>query len=162
VRSMAFVTLFVSLLINLLLRVRVPARKSGPLADLRAFTELPYVFFVIGFFFVYWAVYFAFYYVRITPSVVHFLLLIWMKDRQLRLQICLFHFPGFYKPPTLDQCPRYSRSYSSRFHRCALSRPVEYRTADSCVCRHYPVLLARSCAYPRFAICLRRGLRVHG
>ncbi|KAF2184876.1 MFS general substrate transporter [Zopfia rhizophila CBS 207.26] len=63
VRSMAFVTLFISLLINLLLRVRVPARKSGTLADLSAFTELPYVFFVIGFFLIYWAVYFAFYYI---------------------------------------------------------------------------------------------------
>ncbi|KAI2619632.1 MFS general substrate transporter [Hypoxylon sp. NC1633] len=63
IRSMAFVTLFVSALINLLLRVRVPARKSGPLADLHAFTELPYIFFTIGFFLVYWAVYFAFYYI---------------------------------------------------------------------------------------------------
>lgn len=65
---MAFVTLFVSILINLLLRVRVPARRSGPLADLRAFTELPYIFFCIGFFLIYWAVYFAFYYVRLTLS----------------------------------------------------------------------------------------------
>ncbi|KAI0024310.1 MFS monocarboxylate transporter [Xylariomycetidae sp. FL0641] len=63
IRSMAFVTLFVSVLINLLLRVRVPARKSGPLADLGAFKERPYIFFVLGFFLVYWAVYFAFYYI---------------------------------------------------------------------------------------------------
>ncbi|KAI0536137.1 MFS monocarboxylate transporter [Xylaria digitata] len=63
IRSMAFVTLFISILINLILRVRVPARKSGPIADLRAFTELDYVFFVIGFFLIYWAVYFAFYYI---------------------------------------------------------------------------------------------------
>ncbi|KAI1379380.1 MFS general substrate transporter [Hypoxylon crocopeplum] len=63
IRSMAFVTLFVSVLINLLLRVRVPARRSGPLADLHAFTELPYIFFVVGFFLIYWAVYFAFYYI---------------------------------------------------------------------------------------------------
>ncbi len=67
-RSMAFVTLFVCVLINLLLRVRVPARRSGPLADLDAFKELPYLFFIIGFFLVYWAVYFAFYYVRTPPT----------------------------------------------------------------------------------------------
>jgi hypothetical protein len=63
---MAFVSLFIAIPINLLLRVRIPARKSGPLADLRAFTELPYIFFVIGFFLIYWAVYFVFYHVR-TP-----------------------------------------------------------------------------------------------
>ena len=60
---MGFVSLFVAILINLLLRVRIPPRKSGPLADLKAFTELPYVFFCIGFFLIYWGVYFAFYYV---------------------------------------------------------------------------------------------------
>ncbi|KAI1781346.1 MFS general substrate transporter [Hypoxylon cercidicola] len=63
IRSMAFVTLFVSILINLLLRVRIPARRSGPLADLHAFKELPYIFFCVGFFLIYWAVYFAFYYI---------------------------------------------------------------------------------------------------
>lgn len=63
IRSMAFVTLFVCVLINLLLRVRIPARRSGPIADFHAFTELPYIFFCIGFFLVYWAVYFAFYYI---------------------------------------------------------------------------------------------------
>ncbi|OTA62711.1 MFS general substrate transporter [Hypoxylon sp. EC38] len=62
-RSIAFVTLFVSILINLLLRVRIPPRKSGPLAGLQAFKELPYIFFVMGFFLVYWAVYFEFYYI---------------------------------------------------------------------------------------------------
>lgn len=60
---MAFVTLFVSIIINLLLRVRVPARRSGPLFAFDAFKELSYIFFCVGFFFVYWAVYFAFYYV---------------------------------------------------------------------------------------------------
>ena len=61
---MALVTLVVAIPINLLLRMRVPARKAGPLVDLHAFKELPYVFFTIGFFLIYWAVYFAFYYVR--------------------------------------------------------------------------------------------------
>jgi predicted MFS family arabinose efflux permease len=66
VRSMAFVTLLIAVIINLLLRVRIPPRTSGPLADWRAFTERAYLFFVIGFFLIYWAVYFAFYYVRIV------------------------------------------------------------------------------------------------
>lgn len=68
VRAMAFVTLFVSILINLLVRVRIPPRRSGPLFDFHALKEPAYVFFSIGFFFVYWAVYFAFYYVRTSSS----------------------------------------------------------------------------------------------
>lgn len=63
-RSMAFVTLFISILLNLLVRVRIPARRSGPLFDFHALEEPAYVFFCIGFFLVYWAVYFAFYYAR--------------------------------------------------------------------------------------------------
>lgn len=61
---MGFVTLVVVILINVLLRVRVPPRSSGPLADWKAFTEISYIFFVLGFFLIYWAVYFAFYYVK--------------------------------------------------------------------------------------------------
>ena len=60
---MGFVTMVAALAINLLLRMRVPPRKSGPLADWRAFTEMPYICFAFGFFLIYWAVYFAFYYV---------------------------------------------------------------------------------------------------
>jgi hypothetical protein len=48
--------------------VRIPARKPGPLADLQAFTELPFELYVIGFFIIYWAVYFAFYYISIPTS----------------------------------------------------------------------------------------------
>ena len=64
---MAFVTLVIAVVINLLLRIRVPPRKSGALVDWKAFTEKQYVFFIIGFFLIYWAVYFAFYYVSISP-----------------------------------------------------------------------------------------------
>lgn len=59
---MAFVTLFVSVFINLLLRVRVPDGTSGPLFDFNVFEELFYIFFCVGSFVVYWALYFAFYY----------------------------------------------------------------------------------------------------
>ena len=62
---MGFVTLVVAIAINLLLRMRIPPRRSGPLVEWRAFTELPYIFFVVGFFLIYWAVYFAFYYVSL-------------------------------------------------------------------------------------------------
>lgn len=75
IRSMAFVTLFVSILINLLLRVRVPARTSGPLFDFHAFKELSYILFCVGFFLVYWAVYFAFYYVGVYLYFLHLLFL---------------------------------------------------------------------------------------
>ncbi len=60
---MGFVTLVAAIAINLLIRMRIPPRRLGPIADWRAFTELPYVSFVIGFFLIYWAAYFAFYYV---------------------------------------------------------------------------------------------------
>lgn len=68
IRIMAFVTLFISIIINLLVRVRIPARRAGPLFDFHALKEPAYVFFSIGFFLVYWSVYFAFYYVRIYLS----------------------------------------------------------------------------------------------
>lgn len=61
---MGFVTLVIAIAINSLLRIRIPPRRSGPLADWRAFTDITYLFFVIGFFFTSWAIYFAFYYVR--------------------------------------------------------------------------------------------------
>jgi hypothetical protein len=66
IRSMAFVTIFMSILVNLLVRVCIPARRSGPLFDFHALKEPAYAFFCIGSFFVYWAVYCALYYVRLV------------------------------------------------------------------------------------------------
>jgi hypothetical protein len=95
---MAFVTLFVSIIINLLLRVRVVPRKAGPLLDLRYFKEPSYILFCIGFFLIYWAVYFAFYYVRASISsnlVVYRLTLRW-QDRPLWLHLCILHLAGLH------------------------------------------------------------------
>lgn len=62
-RAIAFVTLIFALAFNLLLRPRVPPRKAGPIIEWRAFSEVPYVSFGLGFFFIYWSGYFVFYYV---------------------------------------------------------------------------------------------------
>ena len=61
---MALVTLVLSGIISLSLRVRIPPRKAGPLVDLAAWKEPSYALYTIGYFLVYWATYFAFYYVR--------------------------------------------------------------------------------------------------
>lgn len=136
-RSMAFVTLFVAIVINLLLRVRIPPRTSGPLLDWRAFTEIPYIFFVLGFFLIYWAVYFAFYYVC-------FPLLSSVNtstdipvDGSLRFQLRQFQFSGLNKHPSHCQRHRYSRPYSTRIHRFPLARSTQHRHSyrSCCCCR---------------------------
>jgi MFS family permease len=51
------------------LRPRVPPRKAGPLVEWAAFTEPPYALFCVGCWLVFFALFFAFYYVRAsTPS----------------------------------------------------------------------------------------------
>ena len=44
------------------MRTRLPPRKSGPFVEWAAFTELPYALFSVAMFLVFWALYFAFYY----------------------------------------------------------------------------------------------------
>lgn len=46
------------------LRRRLPPRTSGPLVEWGAFKEPTYAFMIAGMFFTFWALYFAFYYVR--------------------------------------------------------------------------------------------------
>jgi len=60
---MGFVVLFILIVINLLLRTRLPARKSGPLVEWSAFTEPAYILFTFGVVLLYWALYFAPFYV---------------------------------------------------------------------------------------------------
>ncbi|KAK8206904.1 hypothetical protein M8818_004739 [Zalaria obscura] len=53
-------------------RTRLPPRRSGPVVEWAAFSELPYTFFVAGMFFVFWSIYFAFYYVgNFSRSIIH-------------------------------------------------------------------------------------------
>lgn len=61
-RSMGFVTLACLIMCNILAKPRLPPRRTGPILELAAFSELPYTLFAIGMFLVFWGVYFAFYY----------------------------------------------------------------------------------------------------
>ncbi|KAJ6002516.1 hypothetical protein N7451_005063 [Penicillium sp. IBT 35674x] len=64
VRVMGFVLLFNAGVIMLCVRQRLPPRKSGSLVELKAFADLSYTFFAMGTFFCFWAVYYAYDYVR--------------------------------------------------------------------------------------------------
>ena len=64
VRCAGFVALLFSIVINLLLRPRLPPRKSGPIIEWAAFLEPAYVLFSIGMFLIFWALYFGFFYAR--------------------------------------------------------------------------------------------------
>jgi len=65
---MGFLVLFMLIIINLLLRTRLPPRTSGPLVEWSAFTEPAFLLFTFGVFLLYWALYFAFFYVRLQPQ----------------------------------------------------------------------------------------------
>ncbi|KAK1570247.1 major facilitator superfamily transporter [Colletotrichum navitas] len=62
-RTMGFLILADSIVIFLIARPKAATRKGGPLLELSAFKELPYLLFTIGMFFALLGVYFAYYYV---------------------------------------------------------------------------------------------------
>ncbi|KAF5699213.1 major facilitator superfamily transporter [Fusarium mundagurra] len=62
-RTMGFLILCNSIIIYLIARPKTASRKSGPLVELPAFREPPYLLFSIGMFFALLGVYFAYYYV---------------------------------------------------------------------------------------------------
>ncbi|CAG7556294.1 unnamed protein product [Fusarium equiseti] len=62
VRAMGLVQLVTLIMANLLLRPRIPPRKSGPWVDFASFKEKGYLFFAIGIFFTFWGTFFPFYY----------------------------------------------------------------------------------------------------
>ncbi|KAF4833071.1 Fujikurins efflux protein [Colletotrichum siamense] len=62
-RAMGFLVLFNSVIIFLISRPKETKRSSGPLLELAAFKELPYLLFTIGMFFTLLGAYFAYYYV---------------------------------------------------------------------------------------------------
>ncbi|OAA62217.1 Major facilitator superfamily domain, general substrate transporter [Cordyceps fumosorosea ARSEF 2679] len=64
VRVSAFVALVAAGTALLLLRPRLKPRKSGPLVEWSAFREKPYLFFAIGAFMLYWALFFASFYIN--------------------------------------------------------------------------------------------------
>ena len=63
VRVIGFVMLAVAVFSFVILRTRLPPRKSGPIVEWTAFREPTYILFCIGAFFTFWGLYFAFYYV---------------------------------------------------------------------------------------------------
>ncbi|KAK0517480.1 hypothetical protein JMJ35_000635 [Cladonia borealis] len=63
VRIQAFVMLTISIIALGFLRTRLPPRKSGPIVEWSAFKELSYDLFTIGMFLIFWALYFAIYYI---------------------------------------------------------------------------------------------------
>lgn len=63
VRCAAFVALVMAAIANILLKPYLPPRKAGPLIEWQAFRELPYLFFSLGAFLNFYALYFGFFYV---------------------------------------------------------------------------------------------------
>ena len=63
-RALALVTLACLTTCNILARPRVPPRRTVPILELAAFTEMPYTLFASGMFLIFSGVYFAFYYLR--------------------------------------------------------------------------------------------------
>ncbi|KAJ9667777.1 hypothetical protein H2201_001963 [Coniosporium apollinis] len=63
VRVLGFFTLGAGIPTVVLLKSRLPPRKSGPLVEFSAFKELPYTLFLVGMFLNFWGLFFAFYYV---------------------------------------------------------------------------------------------------
>ncbi|KAI1747347.1 putative monocarboxylate permease [Xylaria castorea] len=64
VQVQGYIALTFAIIINLLLRPRLPPRKSGPLIEWHAFTEPAYLLFTIGVFLIFWALYFCFFYIN--------------------------------------------------------------------------------------------------
>ena len=63
-RVQGLVVLIIAILINILLRPRMPPRKSGPLVEWQAFREPPYSLFTVGLFLIFWALYFGNFYIN--------------------------------------------------------------------------------------------------
>ncbi|KAJ0107220.1 major facilitator superfamily transporter [Diaporthe amygdali] len=64
VRIQAIIALLFAVIILTLLQPRLPSRKAGPIIELRAFLEASYSLFTIGMFFIFLALYFAFFYIN--------------------------------------------------------------------------------------------------
>ncbi|RSM06449.1 hypothetical protein CDV31_009129 [Fusarium ambrosium] len=69
VRCAAFVALTMAIIANIILKPCLPPRRSGPLVEWDAFRELPYLFFSLGAFLNFYALYFGFFYVSHSPFV---------------------------------------------------------------------------------------------
>lgn len=63
VRTLGFISLATLIPCVLFLKQRLPPRKSGPLVEWAAFTEIPYLLFAIGMFLNFWGLYIGFFYI---------------------------------------------------------------------------------------------------
>ncbi|KAK1146690.1 hypothetical protein N8T08_002763 [Aspergillus melleus] len=62
-RTLGFISLATLTPCLIFLKQRLPPRRSGPLVELSAFKELPYVLFAIGMFLNFWGIYVGFFYI---------------------------------------------------------------------------------------------------
>ncbi|KAJ4159992.1 uncharacterized protein LMH87_007927 [Akanthomyces muscarius] len=62
-RVLGFMTLAMLLPSGLLMKQRIPPRKSGPIVDLAAFRDLSYTLYSVGMFLTFWGLYVAFFYI---------------------------------------------------------------------------------------------------
>jgi MFS family permease len=67
IRCQGFLALGVAAVANAILHPRLAPRKHGPLIEWGALREPPFVTFAAGVFFVFWALYFSIFYVRLLP-----------------------------------------------------------------------------------------------
>lgn len=65
VRTIFFIQVTVALIASVLMKPRLPPRKSGPLIEWVAFKEMPYTMYLISIFFAFIAIYVGFFYVGI-------------------------------------------------------------------------------------------------
>lgn len=86
VRVMGIVILFNSAIAISLARIRLPPRKAGPLVEWSAIKERPYALFCVAMFFNVWALFFAYFYVRSSPTAMVSLLnaLTGSQDQRIR------------------------------------------------------------------------------
>ncbi|KAJ5743899.1 monocarboxylate permease [Penicillium manginii] len=61
-RAMGFIMLGTYIPCLIWFKPRIAPRKSGPLIDTSAFSEMPFIFFSLSMFFIFWGLYFAFFY----------------------------------------------------------------------------------------------------
>jgi MCP family monocarboxylic acid transporter-like MFS transporter 3 len=64
VQVQGYIALAFAIVINLLLRPRLPPRKAGPLVEWKAFLEPTYILFTMGVFLIFWALYFCFFFIN--------------------------------------------------------------------------------------------------
>jgi MFS transporter, MCT family, solute carrier family 16 (monocarboxylic acid transporters), member 3 len=64
VRVQALIALSFAIIITILIRPRLPPRKSGPIVEWGAFLEPAYALFTLGMFLIFWALYFCFFYIN--------------------------------------------------------------------------------------------------